>query len=93
MRRDRPGIVGTVLAALILSGCGEDPGIQQGTVPYKKSDTEPLTSLKNEMARKTQEKAHLKKSEEEDKPAADSKSKAAAQTKPAPETKPEPKGG
>jgi hypothetical protein len=96
MRRHRLGIVGAALAALALSGCGEDPGIEKGSVNFKKTDTEPLTSLTNEMKKTTQEKAHVKKSEGDGKPAAASKeaadSKPAADSKGAADTKSATKG-
>ncbi len=90
MRGNRMGVVGATLAALVLSGCGEDPGVEQGSVPYKGTSTESLKALSNEMKRKTQE--QVKKDEKEK--AGEAKDRAADKaTKPAaPESKPAVKG-
>ena len=74
MRRGRPpGIAGIALAALASAGCGEDPGIEQGTVPFKSTSTEPFRPLADQMKTTTQGKIHTKKSGEDSKPAAASK--------------------
>jgi hypothetical protein len=97
VRPHHPGIIGTALAALALSGCGEDPGIEQGTVPFKKSPTEPYTSQINEMKKVAREQAYVKKSEEGGRPAADSRpaddSKPAPDSRPAADTQTATKGG
>ena len=49
------GSSGIALAALALAGCGEDPGIEQGSVPFKGTNTEPLDPLINEMKKNMQE--------------------------------------
>ncbi len=57
MRRDRsPTIAGLVLVAMALTvaGCGEDPALEQGTFPFKGTDTSALAPLREEMTRKMQ---------------------------------------
>lgn len=109
MRRQPLGIAGIVLAALALAGCGEDQEIQQGTVPFSGTNTQPLDGLRNDMQKKMQDKSYVKKDDEGGKtageskgagaakPAAESKpadaSKPAGESKPAPESKPAAKGG
>jgi hypothetical protein len=93
MRGPHPvGIVGVVLGALALAGCGEDPGIQQGTVPFKGTSTEgALDSLKDEMQKNMRNRPYLKRDDESGKPA--DASKGAGESKPAAESKPATKGG
>jgi hypothetical protein len=71
VRPHHPVIVATALAALALCGCGEDPGIEQGSVPFKKSRSEPYASQIDEMKKVVREQAYVKKSGGERKPAAD----------------------
>jgi hypothetical protein len=97
VRPHHPGIIGTALAMLALAGCGEDPGIEQGSVPFKKSPGEPYASQIDEMKKVSREQAYVKKGVEGGKPAADSgpvpDSKPAADSGPAADTKPATKGG
>ena len=93
MPRGRPpDIAGIAIAALALAGCGEDPGIQQGTVPFKGTPTEgALDSLKDEMQKNMRSRAYLKRDDESGKPA--DASKGAGESKPAAESKPATTGG
>ena len=72
MRKNLLGIAGATLTALALSGCGEDPGVEQGSVPFKGTSTESLNALSNQMKNKAQEqvkKADDEKADEARKPA------------------------
>jgi hypothetical protein len=93
MRRQTPALAAIALAALALDGCGEDPGIQQGTVPFQGTNTAPLDPLTSQMKKKMQDKSYVNKSEEGDKPAGESKptteSRPAADSKPAADSRPE----
>jgi hypothetical protein len=80
------GIAGFALASLALAGCGEDPGIQQGPVPFKSTNTEQFNSLTDQMKKTTQEQAHTKKSEEGRK--ATAAPKGAGEARPGAESKP-----
>ncbi|MGP0062185.1 MAG: hypothetical protein ACLQGP_01110 [Isosphaeraceae bacterium] len=82
MRRSCKGIAGIVLAAA-LAGCS-DTGVQEGTVPFKSTNTEPLNAMKNEMKKAAQAQSNEQKPAES-KPAADSKP---AESKPATDSKP-----
>jgi hypothetical protein len=93
MPRGRPpDIAGIAIAALALAGCGEDPGIQQGTVPFQSTSTGPFHSLSDQMKKTTRGGLHTKKSEGGGKPAAVpqgvSESQPGAGSKPAGESKP-----
>jgi hypothetical protein len=90
-RRLPPGLAGIAIVALALVGCGEDPGIQQGTVPFKSTGTEPFNALSEQMKKTTRDKLHTKKSEGARDPAAASKGAGASQ--PGAESKPATKGG
>ena len=83
MRRSRLGIAGIVLAAA-LAGCG-DSGVQEGTVPFKGTNTEPLNAMKNEMKKAAQAQANEQKSEADAKPGANAKP---AESKPPADAKP-----
>ncbi len=87
------GIAGLALASLALAGCGEDPNIEQGTVPFKSTNTEPFNSMADQMKKTTQEQAHTKKSEADRKLA--TASQEAGEARPGAESKPagEPKNG
>ncbi len=89
-RRHPPEIAGISLVTIALIGCGEDPGIQQGTVPFKSTSTEPFKALSDQMKRTTQEKLHTKKSEVDGGPAAEPE---AAESRPGAVSKPAAKGG
>jgi hypothetical protein len=92
-------IAGIALGLLASIGCGEDPGIQQGTVEFKGSPTKGLDLMTKEMQKNMQNRPYLKEKEaneaakpadaskeaSETKPAA--KSASEAETKPAAETK------
>jgi hypothetical protein len=109
MRRRTLAMAAMAMVAMALDGCGEDPGIEQGTVPWKGSDTAPLDPLKSQMTKNMQDKSYIHKGEEGEKPAGESKpaaeskpagesrpageSKAAAESKPAGDSKPATKGG
>ncbi len=55
MRPDRsPTIAGLALAVMAVAGCGEDPALEQGTFPFKGTDTSALAPLRDEMTRKMQ---------------------------------------
>jgi hypothetical protein len=64
------GIAGIALGLLASAGCGEDPGVEQGTVPFKETPTESLNSLKSEMQKNMQTRAYLKRDVEANQPAA-----------------------
>jgi hypothetical protein len=85
-RRHPPGIAGIPLAALALIGCGEDPAIQQGTVPFKSTRTEPFNALTDQMKKTTREKIHMKKAQGDSKPA--DASEGAGESRPGAESKP-----
>jgi hypothetical protein len=65
-----PRIAGVAVAALVLAGCGEDPGIEEGLVPPKGTDTSSLVPLRDDMIRNMQNRSYLMKSEGGDRPAA-----------------------
>jgi hypothetical protein len=80
-----------VLGSLALAGCGEDPGVESGSVPFKAAPTAGLDSMKAEMQKNMREKAYLKKDDEPGKPAAAPRE--AGESKSSAETKPATKGG
>jgi hypothetical protein len=92
MRPQPLAIAGIALAALALAGCGEDPGVEQGTVPFTGTNTAPLDPLSSEMKKKMQDKSYVKKSDGNGEPAAESKgageSGPAAESRPSTESKP-----
>ena len=85
MRRFGPGIAGALLVAL-LAGCS-DTGPQEGPVAFKKSNTEQLTNLKNQMAKNVKDQAYMKPATEGPKAAGEAK-KPEAEAKPADQSKP-----
>lgn len=63
MRRHHPRrIAGLAAAALALAGCGEDPGIEEGVVPPRGTDTSSLAPLRDDMIKNMQDRSYLKKS-------------------------------
>jgi hypothetical protein len=92
MRRRPLAIAGIALAGLALAGCGEDPAVQQGTVPFSGTNTQPLDPLRNDMQKTMQDRSYLKKSAESGQPAAESKpaveSRPSTGSKPAGESQP-----
>jgi len=57
-------LMGIVLAAG-LAGCGET-GVQEGSVPFKGTSTEPLNALTNQMKKNAQTQAYTNKPIDED---------------------------
>jgi hypothetical protein len=70
MSRRPPRIAGIALAALATIGCGEDPGIEKGSVPFKGTNTSSLAPLRDDMTKNMQNRSYLKKSEADGRPAA-----------------------
>lgn len=90
--RPRPlTITALALAALAVEGCGEDPGIQQGTLPFAGTDTAPLEPMSSEMKKKMHDKSYVNKLDENGKVSAGPAR--AAESRPAGEPKPAKKDG
>jgi hypothetical protein len=70
MSRRPPRTAGIALAALATLGCGEDPGIEKGSVPFKGTNTSSLAPLRDDMTKNMQNRSYLKKSEDAGRPAA-----------------------
>jgi hypothetical protein len=59
MHRGRsPTIAGLALAAMAAAGCGEDPHLEQGPVPFKGTDTSSFAPLRDEMMKKMRDQSH-----------------------------------
>jgi hypothetical protein len=87
MRRHHlPEIVGIVLVALVLPGCGEDPATTEGTMPWKGTNTSSLEPLRNEMQKNMRSKVYLKKIEESGQPSV--ATQGTAESQPVAESKP-----
>jgi len=92
-RRHAPRLAVIAMAALALTGCGEDPGIETGSVPFKGTDTSSLEPLRSDMVKNMQKQSYAKKAGDDGKPSAGSaeaggpspagESKTQAQPKPA----------
>jgi hypothetical protein len=76
-------IAGIALGLLASTGCGEDPGIQKGTVEFKGSPPEGLDSMAKEMQKNMQNRSYLKEKEANEAAKPADASKEAAETKPA----------
>jgi hypothetical protein len=71
MRRRHPAaMAGPAIAAMALVGCGDDPQLEEGTFPFKGTNTSSLGPLRDEMSRSAQEPSHRKKGAESGRPAA-----------------------
>jgi hypothetical protein len=58
------------MVAAAIVGCGEDPGIEEGVVPPKSTDTSPLRPLRDDMMRKMKDRSYLEKGGGAGRPAA-----------------------
>jgi len=76
MRRFWLGIAGIVLTTAV-AGCS-DTGVQEGTVPFKGTNTESLNVMKNQMTQDIKAQEYAKKSSAGSK---EGESKAATETK------------
>jgi hypothetical protein len=80
VRRDHLLAVAAIAAVgLALAGCGEDPGIEEGSVHFQGTKTEALDPLVNDMKKKMRENSYLKNSAEDGKSAATSNLKNSAE--------------
>ena len=96
-RHHAPRIAGIALAALALAGCGAGPEIEQGSVPFKGTNTSALEPLRSDMVKNMQKQSYAKKAGNDGKPAAApggaGESKPAGESKAEAHPKPAPKGG
>ena len=73
MRRHPPAaIAGPAIAAMAMAlpGCGDDPQLEQGTFPFRGSNTATLGPLRDEMTRAMRDRSYLKKGADDGRPAA-----------------------
>ena len=84
-------VAAIAVGALASTGCGQDPGIESGTVPFKSAPADQLKSMTNEMQKNMRDRPYLKKDEATGKPAADSGG--TGESKPDTGSKPATKGG